>query len=80
MDKKIIQKINTLQVADINFPLKDAFVESVNNLGIKSITVYCIVEDTDTQRESKIKITISGDKEFIFDDVSDEEWNEHCIK
>lgn len=78
MEKKIIKKINTLQVADTDLHLKDAFLENMNDFGVKSLNIYCVVEDTDTHEESKIKIVIQGQHNFCFDEVGDEEWNEHC--
>ena len=78
MEKKIIKKINTLQVADADLHLKDAFLESMNNFGVKSLNIYCVVEDTDSREESKIKIIIQGQHSFCFDEVSNKEWNEHC--
>mgnify|MGYP003296171749 CR=1 FL=1 len=77
---KVIKELNSLTISDKNLPIKHSFIESLNDKGINYLDVYCLVEDKNTNEEKKIRIRIIGSKEFVFSDVDEEEWEEHCVK
>lgn len=76
----VLKECCGLEIENKNFPIKTGFIESLNDKGINHLDIYCIVEDINVNEERKIKIRITGSKDFTFSDIDDEEWEEHCTK
>lgn len=73
-DDLIVTEAKSISVNNENIPVKECFIQSVNDDGVKWVDIYVIVINIKTKEEKKMKIHITGSG-FDFYDVSDEEWN-----
>lgn len=72
----IVTKAELMSLCNNNIPIKEAYINFVNDCGCKYMDIYCIAEDKSTKEEFKMKIRIEGQQTMTFSYLTDEEYNE----
>lgn len=78
-DRYIMQKVEGITVNNKNIPMSYGFLETANKGGVKYVTLYFTVADTETGEEKKMKCKFIG-RESCFSEVDEDEWDSHCKK